>query len=151
MLKIIKLFNKYCILFLTYGFIYFIIESIYKLKITSPYMFLVGGIVGVLIGLVNNLFDMSTDFLLQCGVGTLLVLLMECIVGYDLNIIKGMAIWDYSRVPMNFVGGQICIPFAVAWFILSGICIVLDDYLRYWWFSEEKPYYIIWNKSFEKE
>jgi uncharacterized membrane protein len=112
-------------------------------------MFIIGGIIGVLIGLINNLFDMDTDFLLQCFVGMLMVLLIECVVGYQVNIIDQQMMWDYSRVPLNFVGGQICIPFAIAWFILSGVCIILDDYLRYKLFDEEKPYYMIFNKRIE--
>ena len=35
----------------------------------------------------------------------------------------------------------ICLPFTVAWYILSLLAIVLDDHLRYWIFGEEKPRY----------
>lgn len=106
-------------------------------------MFIVGGGLGILVGLINNLFNMDTDFILQCLVGMLIVLIIECIVGYEFNIVRHLMIWDYSKVPLNFVGGQICVPFALCWFLLSGVCIILDDYLRYWLFKEEKPYYII--------
>lgn len=143
---VIKHLLKYIILFSVYGAIYFVIESIYKGHITHPLMFIVGGIVGVLIGMINNLFDMDTDMILQCFVGMMIVLLMECVVGYEFNIIRNQAMWNYSNVPLNFVGGQICVPFAIAWFILSGICIILDDYLRYRLFGEERPYYILGNK-----
>ena len=34
-----------------------------------------------------------------------------------------------------------CLPFTVAWYILSLLAIVLDDHLRYWIFGEEKPRY----------
>jgi len=140
--------SKSFVLFMVYGFIYFILESLYKTHFTHPLMFIIGGIIGVLIGLINNLFDMDTDFILQCFVGMLLVLLIECVVGYQCNIVNKMAIWDYSKVPFNYVGGQICIPFAIAWFVLSGICIIVDDYLRWRLFGDEKPYYIIINKKF---
>ncbi len=147
---VIKDIAKYMGLFLVYGTIYFLIESIYKGHLTHPLMFAVGGILGVLIGMINNLFNMDTDFILQCLVGMMIVLLAECIVGYQVNIVQHQMIWDYSRVPLNFVGGQICVPFAAAWFIISGICIVLDDYLRYKIFDEEKPYYIIGNKMIKR-
>lgn len=146
----IKYLSKYMILFSVYGAIYFIIESIYKGYITHPLMFIVGGIVGILIGLINNLFNMDTDMILQCFVGMMIVLLMECVIGYEFNIIRDQAMWNYSNVPLNFVGGQICVPFAIVWFVLSGICIVLDDYLRYWFFNEEKPYYVINNKEIKR-
>lgn len=147
---LIKDIAKYMGLFLVYGTIYFLIESIYKGHFTHPLMFAVGGILGVLIGMINNLFNMDTDFILQCLVGMMIVLLAECIIGYQVNIVQHQMIWDYSRVPLNFVGGQICVPFAAAWFIISGICIVLDDYLRYRIFDEEKPYYIIGNKMIKR-
>ena len=147
---LIKDIAKYSVLFLMYGSIYFLIESIYKGHLTHPLMFVVGGILGVLIGMINNLFNMDTDFILQCSVGMMIVLLAECIVGYQANIVCQQMIWDYSKVPLNFVGGQICVPFAIAWFILSGICIVLDDYLRYRIFDEEKPYYVIGNKMIKR-
>ena len=43
-------------------------------------------------------------------------------------------------MPFNLLG-QICLPFAVAWLALAAVAIVLDDYLRYWLFGEEKPRY----------
>lgn len=141
MKKLLKTLAKYLILFLIYGFIYFGIESLYKGRLTHPLMFLIGGGLGVLVGLINNLFDWDTNFLLQCGVGTLIVLLTECIVGYEFNIVRDMHLWNYSHLPFNYVGGQICLIFAVAWFVLSGVCIILDDWLRYWLFHEAKPHY----------
>lgn len=149
MKKMILHILKGLVLFSIYGTIYFVIESIYKGHPTNLIMFVVGGIIGFLIGLINNLFNMDTNFILQCFVGTMIVLLVECILGYKLNIIEHKMLWDYSNVPFNFVGGQICLPFAVIWFILSGICIIIDDYLRYIIFKEEKPYYVIFNKCFE--
>ena len=150
LILIIKHIYKYFVLFVMYGIIYFLLESIYKGHATHPLMFLVGGAIGILIGLINNLFDMNTDFILQCSVGMMLILIIECIVGYQFNIIQGWNMWDYSKVPLNFVGGQICVPFAIAWFILSGVCIVLDDWLRWRLFDEEEPFYIIWNKRFKR-
>lgn len=146
LVSIAKHILKYIVLFSVYGTIYFFIECLYKGHITHPLMFIVGGTIGVLIGMINNLFDMDTDFILQCLVGTMMVLLIECIVGYQVNIVDQLMIWNYSGVPLNFVGGQICVPFAFLWFILSGICIILDDHLRYKYFGEEKPHYILFNK-----
>lgn len=67
---------------------------------------------------------------------------MEFIWGYFLNIKLGLNLWDYSNLWGNFKG-QICPLFSVCWFFLSGIGIILDDYLKYWFFSGEKPYYKI--------
>lgn len=35
------------------------------------------------------------------------------------------------------------VPFYFAWVGLSVVAIVFDDYLRYWFFGEEKPHYKI--------
>ena len=55
-------------------------------------------------------------------------------------MILGLHIWDYSTMPLN-IFGQICLPFSLAWMGLSGVAIILDDYIRYWFFNEEKPHY----------
>lgn len=138
-----KFILKYLILFLTYGSIYFIIESIYKHKLTDWRMFLVGGMCAILIGLINNLFTFDTSFILQCLIGTLIVTLSEAITGYQFNIVEGLHIWDYSTLPLSYVGGQINILFSTFWFFLSGIAIILDDYLRWKFFKEERPHYIL--------
>lgn len=65
---------------------------------------------------------------------------LEFITGYIVNIRLGWNIWDYSKFPFN-VCGQICPLFTIAWYYVSGIAIILDDYLRYWFFNEEKPKY----------
>ena len=72
-----------------------------------------------------------------CAVG---ITAIEFLSGYILNIVLGLGIWDYSNMPFNIIG-QICLPFTVAWYILSLLAIVLDDHLRYWIFGEEKPIY----------
>lgn len=45
-------------------------------------------------------------------------------------------------MPFN-LWGQICLPFSVLWVFLAGIAVVLDDWLRYWLFREERPHYVI--------
>ena len=41
------------------------------------------------------------------------------------------------------VDESIQVPFYFAWVGLSVVAIVFDDYLRYWFFGEEKPHYKI--------
>lgn len=43
-------------------------------------------------------------------------------------------------MPLNVLG-QICLPFTLIWCILSLVAIILDDYIRFWFFNEEKPNY----------
>ena len=98
---------KYSILFIIYGTIYFVIECIYKGKLTDWRMFILAGFIGIAIGLINNLFEMNTDFILQCFVGSMIATLSEAVGGYYWNIENNLGIWNYSSLPLSFVGGQI--------------------------------------------
>ena len=49
-------------------------------------------------------------------------------------------VWDYSNMPLNVLG-QICLPFSLLWVIIAIGAIILDDYIRYCFFDEEKPRY----------
>lgn len=129
-----------------YGFVYFLIECIYKGKLSDWRMFVLAGFIGIVIGLINNLFETNTDFVLQCIVGMLIATLSEAVGGYYWNIQCGLYIWDYSALPLSFVGGQINLFFMIAWLFLSGVCIVLDDFLRWKLYGEEKPQYYVHGK-----
>ena len=88
----------------------------------------------------GNTFDIQNKKSLLIGAG--IVTILELIVGIVVNVWLGLEVWDYSNLPFNFMG-QICLPFSFAWTLLSGVAIVVDDYLRYWLFGEEKPHYKI--------
>lgn len=134
---------KQLFLFLVFGFIYFIIESIWKGYLTHWSMFIVAGIIGVLIGGINEYIPWEMPFFLQCSIGMVIATVIEGISGLILNVYLNLHIWDYSNVPFNFFYQQCCLPFCIVWFILSGVCIVIDDYIRYKLFDEEQPYYIL--------
>ena len=64
-----------------------------------------------------------------------------------------MNVWNYSALPLNIMG-QICLPFSLLWLLLSGVIIVVDDYIRYKFFNEKKPKYkfLFWkNKNRDDE
>ena len=140
----LKKIVKHGILFITGGGIYYLIEFLYKTFISgSPChwsMFLLGGFCFVLIGLLNETFDWDMPLLEQGLIGSILITSCELVFGYILNIHLGLGIWDYSNVPLNFLG-QICLPFSLLWILISIGAVILDDYLRYKWFNEEKPHY----------
>lgn len=137
----IKIIIKNLILFFVYACIYFVIECLFKHSITDYRMFILGGLMGLWIGLINNIFSYNISFILQCIIGSISVTLIEAIFGYKWNIIQQLNIWDYSNLPLSACGGQINLFFSLAWVLLSGLCILIDDYLRYKWFNEEKPNY----------
>ncbi len=139
--KGLKIFLKYLFLFGVGGGAYVAIELIFRGK-THWTMAIVGGICFILCGLLNEIFSWQSAIWYQMLVCSLIITAVEFVSGVILNICLGLEIWDYSNVPFNVLG-QICLPFTVLWFFLSAAAIILDDYLRYWFFGEEKPHYII--------
>ena len=132
---------KYIALFLFFGCTYFLIETIWKGHLTHYSMLIVSGVIGVLIGEINNFLPWEMSFWIQCLIGAIIATAFEGLSGLILNVWLGLGIWDYSNVPFAALYNQICLPFSVAWYALSGVCIVLDDYIRYFIFNEEKPHY----------
>lgn len=135
---------KPTILFGVGGTVYLLIEIIWRaLRGSTPThwaMFILGGLCFLAIGAINEYLSWETPFVIQTFIGTSIVLMLEFIFGCILNLWLGLGVWDYSDTPFNILG-QVCLPFAVAWLFLVGVAIVLDDYLRYWLFKEEKPHY----------
>lgn len=132
---------KPLILFGVGGLIYVFFELIWR-GYSHWTMFIVGGICFVLIGLINELFTFEIPLIIQMLISAATITLIEFFSGCIINLWLGWNVWDYSNLPLN-VAGQICLPFAILWFFVSAIGIVLDDYLRYWLFGEEKPKYEI--------
>lgn len=125
------------------GALYYLFEFIFK-AFTGGHrhwsMIIVGGLCFLYCGQINKLFGWDMPLRLQmllCAAG---ITAIELLAGYILNIKLDLGVWDYSGQPFNFAG-QICLSFTAIWYFLSLPAIVLDDYLRYWWYGEEKPRY----------
>ena len=105
-----------------------------QLKLINKYLFLflIGGLIYVSIELIYRGHSHWTMGVLG-GVSFISI-------GLILNIWLHLGIWDYSHMPLNVLG-QICLPFTLIWCILSLVAIILDDYIRFWFFNEEKPNY----------
>ena len=135
----IKNVIKMVVLLLIGGTTYFGIEMLWRGH-SHWTMALVGGICFVLIGAINEYFPWELGMVQQAFAGASIVTCAELIAGLILNVWLKLGIWDYSNMPFN-LWGQICLPFFFAWVALSVVAIVIDDYLRYWLFNEEKPHY----------
>lgn len=135
----IKEFIKIAILFLIGGLIYCGIEILWR-EHTHWTMGILGGFCFVIIGGLNNYIPWSMKLWKQALTGSIVITSCELVFGIILNLFLGLHIWDYSRMPLNFLG-QICLPFTILWFFLSIICIFVDDWLRCLLFKEEKPKY----------
>jgi hypothetical protein len=134
-----KTLLKNIVLFIVFGAIYFGIECLWKGHLTHWSMFVLAGFIGVLIGSINEYISWEVPFWRQCVEGMVLSVMGEAAVGAIVNIKLGLNVWHYEVLP--FFWGQCSVPFAVAWLFLSGICIIIDDYIRWKWFGEEEPYY----------
>ena len=134
---------KYLILFVIGGIIYYIIECVFHLVTTGVAyshwtMAATGGVAFWACGIINEFFSWEISLWKQCLIGATIITILEFIVGCIVNLWLSWNVWHYERFDIL---GQICLPFTIAWFFLSGVAIVLDDYLRYWLFHEEKPRY----------
>ena len=137
----LKNFLKILILFIIGGTIYIVIELLYR-GYTHWTMFILGGICFVAIGLLNEKLSWKTPLISQSLIGGGIITVLEYITGLIVNIGLGWNIWDYSNLLFN-IQGQVCLLFTGIWIIIAVIAIVVDDYLRYWIFKEEKPHYSI--------
>lgn len=134
---------EYLTIFLIGGFVYVCIELLYRGH-SHWSMFIVGGLCLLIVGMLNDgLFPPSFGIIPQMIMGAIIITCIEFIAGLIVNVWLGLGVWDYSNLPLNIMG-QICLPFTLAWFLLSGVAIVVDDYIRYRFFGEPKPTYKLW-------
>lgn len=137
----LKQILKLCVLALIGGITYMLIELTWR-GYSHISMFILGSICFLLLGGINEFLPWELGFVWQMLIGAGIVTILELIFGIVVNVWLELEVWDYSNLPFNFMG-QICLPFSFAWTLLSGVAIVVDDYLRYLLFGEEKPHYKI--------
>lgn len=77
-------------------------------------MFLLGGLIFVLVGEMNQVWGWETSLLKQIAAGVAVTLAGEFVTGCIVNLWLGWAIWDYSDLPGNILG-QVCPQFALLW------------------------------------
>ena len=114
---------KNFILFLFGAISYVIIELLWRGH-THFSMFILGGLCFLLVGLINE--KRKIPLISQMVIGAGIITLLEFICGYIVNIRLGLNVWNYADMPFNIMG-QICLPYTLAWFVLSGVCVVVDD------------------------
>lgn len=137
----IKNIFKYLFLFGIGGLVYNGIEILWR-GYTHWTMFILGGLCFVLLGLINEVIPWDMPLVLQMAIGSVIITVLEFITGMIVNVGLGMNVWDYSELPLN-INGQVCLLFSILWFFISAVGIILDDYIRYSFFNEEKPRYKI--------
>jgi hypothetical protein len=59
---------------------------------------------------------------LKSLMGAIMITCIELVTGLIVNVGFDLRVWDYSRLPMNFMG-QICFPFFMVWYMTSACTI----------------------------
>lgn len=137
----LKAILKHAVLALCGGCVYFLIEMAWRGH-SHWTMAVLGGVCFVLVGDINEFIPWNMPLILQGAIGSGIVTVLELVSGIILNLWLGLGIWDYSNMPFNLLG-QICLPFTLLWVALSIVAVVLDDWLRYWLFGEDRPTYTL--------
>lgn len=141
MQQMLKLINKYLLLLYIGGFLYILIEILWRGR-SHWTMFFLGGICFIYLGLINEGLRWDTPIWKQVLIGTIGITALEFLTGCLVNLGLGWNVWDYSGMPGNIMG-QICPQYMLLWLPVSLMGIVLDDWIRYWFFEEERPHYIL--------
>lgn len=130
---------KHLFLFCFGGFAYYVIEIAWR-GYSSPSMYVVGGFLFVILGLMNAVIPWEMPILMQGILGAVIVTIVEFISGVVLNLSFGLDIWDYSSLPCNILG-QICPLYSFLWIWCSIAAVVTDDWCRHLLFGEDRPHY----------
>lgn len=134
-----KLLNKYITLFGVGGLLYVLLELLWRYW-SHWTMFALGGTCFVALGLINEILPWEVALWQQMLLGACIVTALEFLTGCIINLWLGWGVWDYSNLSGNIMG-QVCPQYFVLWLPVSLAGIVLDDWLRYWWFDQERPHY----------
>lgn len=141
MKDMLKAILKHAALALCGGCIYVVLELVLRGR-SHWTMFVLGGLCFVLIGLINEVIPWEMPLALQGVIGSGIVTALEFCTGCIVNLWLGWDVWDYSNLPLN-VMGQICLPFSLLWIIVSILAVLLDDWIRWKYFGEDRPHYTL--------
>ena len=134
-----KLLSKYLALFNAGGLLYVALELLWR-GCSHWTMLVLGGVCFICLGLINEVLSWDIPLWQQALFGACIITALEFVTGYIVNLWLGWGVWDYSNLPGNVLG-QICPQYFGLWLPVSLAGIVLDDWLRYWWWAEERPHY----------
>ena len=138
-------------LFLSCGFIYCMIEILFR-NWSHWSMLVLAGFLGVFcVDSVNNVLSFDCDYIVQILISTILCTIGEGISGIILNVWLQLNVWDYSKMAFGtFFFGQCNVIFCVAWALIIGLfAIFYCDAINYYILKIEPcPYYVIFGHKF---
>lgn len=110
------------------GVLYMLVEILWRGR-THWTMGVLGGVCFAGIGLLDEWKRYRPPLIVQMLLGAAIVTALELAVGLIVNVWLGWNVWDYSGMPLNFMG-QICLAFSVAWVFLSFAAIKTENLLH---------------------
>ena len=127
------------------GTMYFLLEVLYKTWRGEPEkiswtMLVLAVLLCVPVERAGAELPWECPLWLQALACAVLVTAVEFAAGLVLNVWLGLGIWDYSRLPFNFLG-QVCPQFTAVWWGLCMALIPLFDWMRYAVAGGERPRY----------
>ena len=130
-------------IFIIIGLTYVGIEMIVRGR-SDVSMIICAGIIGVIVGLLNDIFSCDMLIQSQLSIGAIVATVCEGITGLILVAIYGFnPVWDYSGLCGTFFWGQCNIWFSLIWVGLVFVAILIADSIDYYLFDGERPYYKI--------
>ena len=134
-----KRLSEYLFLGTLGGILYYSFEMLFR-GFTHWTMFVLGGLCFLALGLINEVLPWEVPLWQQMLLGACIITVLEFLTGCIVNLWLRWDVWDYSGMPGNILG-QICPQYSILWLPVSLAGIILDDWLRYWWWCEERPHY----------
>ena len=108
-------FKRYGAFFLLGGVLYACLELLWRGR-THWSMALTGGLCMAVLRYIS-LHCRSISVWSRALIGCAFITLAEFLVGLAVNLALGWKVWDYSGMPLNFMG-QICLSYCALWYIL---------------------------------
>ena len=109
------------VLFVLGGAAYILVEILWRQE-SHESMFVLGGLLFVLLGALNEGRFSGLSFPRQAVMGSAVITAFELAAGLLLNVRMGLEVWDYADLPLNFMG-QISLRYFLLWIPLSGVAI----------------------------
>ena len=113
--------------FLFGGVLYVLIELLWR-GYSHYSMFIAGGLGFILFMTVNRYMVKKTGYLFSSVICAIGITVIEFVLGCIFNIWLQLNIWDYSYIPLNFMG-QICELYSTIWIFISLIGLKLENFL----------------------
>ncbi len=122
-----KRLKKEATFFIIGGIGYGILEVLWR-GYTHWAMVVAGGVCFVMFSHVAMHFQ-QCSLLLKATLCALCVTGVEAVFGVVFNLLLNENIWDYSHLPLNFMG-QVCLLYSFLWGILAIVFLPLVEYLN---------------------